>query len=228
MDRADPRHAPLEMIEEGLYRRLNPSCAAVAPGRPAVFLDRDGVLIEERDYLWRPEDLLWLPGAIDAVRRINAAGLPVVLVTNQAGIGHGYFDWAAFQTFQSRLEADLAAGGARLDAVYACAYHAAGRPPYDVPRHPWRKPGTGMLLQAAADLGLDLAGSWLVGDHLSDIQAALAAGLGGAVHVLTGHGARHRAEVEALRPEFEAAILPAADLAEAVGPILARRQPANN
>jgi D-glycero-D-manno-heptose 1,7-bisphosphate phosphatase len=227
MDRAEPAHAPLETVAEGCYRRLNPTCAALPPGRPAVFLDRDGVLLRMVDYLWRPSDAQFLAGAVDALRRLNAAGLPVVLVTNQAGIGRGYFDWPAFQKLHVALEAQMAADHAHLDAVYACAHHHDARPPFDHPEHPWRKPKPGMIQQAAADLGIDLAASWLIGDHLTDIQAGLAAGLDGVVHVRSGLGNNHRADIEALVPEFDTEILTADDLSEAAGLILARVCPVN-
>jgi D-glycero-D-manno-heptose 1,7-bisphosphate phosphatase len=227
MDRAHLSEAPLETIEEGLYRRLNADCRTIAPGRPALFLDRDGVLLRETHYLWRPSDAAFLNGAVEALRRINATGVTVVLVTNQAGIARGYFGWPEFQALQASVEERLADEGAHLDALYACAYHAEGHGALKVAGHPWRKPKPGMLTQAAADLEIDLAGSWMIGDHVQDVQAGLAAGLAGVVHVATGHGARFRPEVEALAPEFDTEILTADDLAEAVGRALAGVQSAN-
>ncbi len=141
-----------------------------SPLRPAVFLDRDGTVIHDAHYLADPERVRLLPGAAEAVARLNRAGVPVVLVTNQSGIGRGLFSEADFRAVQARVEALLAAAGARLDAVYHC------------PHGPdegceCRKPGVGLFVRAAAEHGLDPARSWYVGDRLRDL--APAATLGG-------------------------------------------------
>ena len=182
---------------------------------PALFLDRDGVLVEEINYLHRVEDMQVISGAPAAVRQANEIGLPVVVVTNQSGVGRGYYDWRAFAALQQALVAAFAAEGARFDMVLACAYHADGQAPYAVPDHPWRKPGPGMLQAAAETLSLDLARSWIVGDTASDIAAGRNAVLAGGAHVLTGHGTRDRDVARALAtPDF--AVKTAADLAAAV------------
>ncbi len=178
---------------DGLWcQLLRPERAASYRGRPALFLDRDGVLVEEVGYLHRPEDVRLIPGAAALIAAANRAGLPAVLVTNQAGIGRGTYGWAEFQATQARISADLAAGDAALDMVLACPFHAEGQPPYRHPAHPCRKPRPGMILRAAERLGLDLAGSWIVGDRALDLEAGRAAGLAGGAHVLTGHGAAER------------------------------------
>ena len=166
--------------------------AASHRGQPALFLDRDGVLVAEVGYLHRPEEVRLIPGAATLIAAANHAGLPVVLVTNQAGIGRGTYGWAEFQATQARISADLAAEGAALDMVLACPFHADAEPPYRHPAHPCRKPRPGMILHAAERLGLDLAGSWIVGDRAIDLEAGRAAGLAGGVQVLTGHGAAER------------------------------------
>ncbi len=171
---------------------LRPDEAASCRGRPALFLDRDGVLVAEVGYLHRPEDVRLIPGAATLIATANRAGLPVVLVTNQAGIGRGTYGWAEFQATQTQISADLAAGGAALDLVLACPFHAEAAPPYRHPAHPCRKPRPGMILRAAERLGLDLAGSRIVGDRALDLEAGRAAGLAGGVQVLTGHGAAER------------------------------------
>ena len=158
--------------------------------RAALFLDRDGVLVEEVRFLHRVEDARLIPGAARVVARANACAVPVVVVTNQAGIAYGYYGWDAFMRVQEKILADLAADGAFVDGVFACPHHAEGRPPYDHPDHPARKPNPGMLFSAAGMLSLDLAASWMVGDRADDLKAARNAGLAGGVHVLTGHGAR--------------------------------------
>ena len=178
---------------DGLWcQLLRPDEAASHRGRPALFLDRDGVLVAEVGYLHRPEDVRLIPGAAALIAAANRMGLPVVLVTNQAGIGRGTYGWAEFQATQARISADLAAEGAALDMVLACPFHADAEPPYRHPAHPCRKPRPGMILHAAERLGLDLAGSWIVGDRAIDLEAGRAAGLAGGVQVLTGHGAAER------------------------------------
>lgn len=168
------------------------------PGRPALFLDRDGAVVEEAEYLCRVEDIAMIPGAAAVIAAANERGVPVVLVTNQAGIGRGYYGWREFKRVQQAIVAALAAQGARLDAVYACAHHPEGRDGFVHPDHPARKPNPGMLLQAASDLAIDRKRSWLVGDKASDIEAAKRAGLAGAMQVATGHGMTERASVTGL------------------------------
>jgi D-glycero-D-manno-heptose 1,7-bisphosphate phosphatase len=164
--------------------------------RPALFLDRDGVLNVEVEYLHDPAALVLEPGAAAAVAAVNRLGLPVVVVSNQAGIGRGLYDEAAYHAVQRRLVELLAAEGARIDADYHCPHHPVhGLGPYRAACE-CRKPRPGMLLQAARDLGLDLRRSVLVGDKLSDLAAGRAAGCV-AVLVRTGHGAAEEARARA-------------------------------
>jgi len=173
-------------------------------GRPALFLDRDGAVIEETEYLSRVEDIKFIPGAAKVIEAANKRGIAVVMVTNQAGIGRGYYAWADFKAVQDAIIAALAADGAALDAVYACAHHPQGQGAFAHPDHPARKPNPGMLLQAATDLSLDLKQSWLVGDKAIDIEAAKRAGLAGALQVATGYGAVERHLVSGFAtPSFE-------------------------
>jgi len=208
---------------DGLWcQLLRPDKAASYRGRPALFLDRDGVLVAEVGYLHRPEEARLIPGAAALIAAANRAGLAVVLVTNQAGIGRGTYGWAEFQATQERISADLAAEGAALDMVLACPFHAQGEPPYRHPAHPCRKPRPGMLLRAAERLGLNLAGSWIVGDRAIDLEAGRAAGLAGGAQVLTGHGAAERdAALEVATERFR--VLGAESVAEvaALLPLLA-------
>jgi D-glycero-D-manno-heptose 1,7-bisphosphate phosphatase len=134
--------------------------------RPAVFLDRDGTLIVDRHYLADPEGVELLPGAGEAVARLNGAGFIVVLATNQSGIGRGYFSQAQYEAVHARLVRELARHGARLDAEYHSPDFQDGGPDAD------RKPGAGMFLRAARDHGVDLARSWWVGDRRRDVEAA--------------------------------------------------------
>jgi D-glycero-D-manno-heptose 1,7-bisphosphate phosphatase len=176
------------------------------PGEPraAVFLDRDGTLIHDRHYLADPAGVELLPGAAEAVARLNGAGIPVVLVTNQSGIGRGLFGEAEYDAVHARLVELLAAHHARLDAEYHCPL-APGAEDADA----MRKPGAGMFLRAAREHGLDLAASWFVGDRARDV--APAAGLGGRGIL-----------VAASRGEAEAApgAVAVASLAEAVDLVL--------
>jgi D-glycero-D-manno-heptose 1,7-bisphosphate phosphatase len=165
---------------------------AAKPGRPALFLDRDGVVVEEAEYLRRVEDIVMIPEAAQTIAAANKHGVAIILVTNQAGIGRGYYGWADFQAVQTAIISDLAAEGARIDAVYACPYHPKGQGLFAHPDHPARKPNPGMLLQAAADLALDLGKSWLVGDKAIDVEAAKRAGTAGALLVETGYGRSER------------------------------------
>jgi D-glycero-D-manno-heptose 1,7-bisphosphate phosphatase len=154
-------------------------------GRPAVFLDRDGTIIEDVPYLSDPAHVRLLPGAAGALRRLREAGFACVVVTNQSGVGRGLFREDAVHEVHDAMARKLAAEGVTLDAVYCCFEAPAGDDLTAVD-HPDRKPGPGMLLRAARELGLDLAASWMVGDKLSDALAGVNAGCRGSVLVRTG------------------------------------------
>lgn len=174
--------------------------------RPALFLDRDGVVVVERFYLARPEDVTLVPGAAETIAAFNEVKIAVVLVTNQSGVARGYFSWQDFEDTQSEVRRQLsAAAGANIDAVFACGYHEAGSGALGVGDHPWCKPNAGMLLAAADRLGLRLADSWIVGDRARDIAAGRAAGLAGGMQVMTGHAdeAERRAALALAGPGFE-------------------------
>lgn len=156
--------------------------------RDAVFLDRDGTLIEEVHYLSRPEQVKLIPGAADAVRRLNDLGVLVVVVTNQAGVARGYFPEGRVAEVHAHLAALLAEQGAKVDAFYFCPHHPTeGAGKYRI-ECDCRKPRPGMLLAAARDLDLDLSRSWMIGDKPCDAAAGRAAGCR-SVLVRTGHGA---------------------------------------
>jgi D-glycero-D-manno-heptose 1,7-bisphosphate phosphatase len=152
-----------------------------------VFLDRDGTLNAEADYLHRPGDVALLPGAAAALARLNALGVPVVVVTNQSGIGRGMYGWADYRAVMERIAELLGREGARIDGAYACPYHEDGVGEYRRRDHPDRKPNPGMLLRAAEELRLDLGRSWMVGDKECDLEAGRRAGCRAAL-VRTGHG----------------------------------------
>jgi D-glycero-D-manno-heptose 1,7-bisphosphate phosphatase len=162
-------------------------------GRPALFLDRDGVIIVDVHYLGRSDGVQLIEGAASAIGRCNASGIPVVVVTNQSGIGRGYYDWEGFRGVQAAMCTGLAAAGAHLDAVLACAYHGEGKGPWRVDNHPWRKPNPGMILEASSRMGLDITRSWIVGDKVHDIVAGQAASLAGGMLVSSEDEERERA-----------------------------------
>jgi D-glycero-D-manno-heptose 1,7-bisphosphate phosphatase len=155
--------------------------------KPAFFLDRDGTLNEEVDFLSDPEQLVLIPGAAAAVARLNGLGVPVVVVTNQSGIGRGKYGWQDFAAVMNRMKALLAKENAWIDAVYASPHHEHALGEYAVADHPERKPNPGMLLRAAGEHGLDLARSWMVGDKAIDLEAGRRAGCRVAL-VRTGYG----------------------------------------
>ncbi|MDE3246054.1 MAG: HAD family hydrolase [Acidobacteriota bacterium] len=156
-------------------------------GKPGVFLDRDGTLNEEVDYLHDPDELMLIPGAARAVARLNARGVPVVVVTNQSGIGRGYYGFDEFNRVMARMSELLADEGARLDAVYVSPHHEKGQGAFAHPDHPERKPNAGMLTRAALEHGLDISNSWMIGDKESDLEAGRRAGCHVAL-VRTGYG----------------------------------------
>lgn len=188
--------------DDGIWCQVVRAEAAEAfRSRPALFLDRDGVVVEEVGYLHRPQDVRLVPGAAATIAAANRLRLAVVVLSNQSGIGRGYYGWAEFESTQARIVAQLAAAGAALDMVLACPFHPEGEPPYRHPAHPCRKPRPGMILRAAERLGLELAASWIVGDRAIDLEAGRAAGLAGGLHVLSGHGAEERSAVAELPAE---------------------------
>jgi D,D-heptose 1,7-bisphosphate phosphatase len=156
--------------------------------RPAVFLDRDGTLIEEVGYLDRLDRLQFYPYSIEAVRLLNRAGFAVVVVTNQAGIARGIVRESFVHDAHGIITDRLAAGGARVDAFYYCPHHPEGTVPELRQACDCRKPAPGMLRRAAAELDLDLPRSFAIGDRVHDATAARAVGARG-VLVRTGHGA---------------------------------------
>lgn len=148
-------------------------------GRPAVFLDRDGVLNKDLGYVFEPSRFHWLPGAIEAVRRLNERGYLVIVVTNQSGIARGMYSEEEFRDLTRWMLNELERRGARIDAVYHCPHHPTeGKGEYLVDCD-CRKPRCGMLERAAADFNIDVERSVLVGDAQSDLEAAEAFGIRG-------------------------------------------------
>jgi D-glycero-D-manno-heptose 1,7-bisphosphate phosphatase len=162
--------------------------------RAAVFLDRDGVLTREDEWVLRPDQVELLPGAAAGVRALNEAGTPVVVVTNQSAIARGWIDAAALGAIHARLAESLAAQGAHVDAIHFCPHHPTEGVGELRRACDCRKPEPGLLLRAAREHALDLESSWMVGDAARDIAAARAAGVHAAL-VLSGKGAAERARI---------------------------------
>jgi D-glycero-D-manno-heptose 1,7-bisphosphate phosphatase len=204
----------------GCWCELAPSHLDFAD-RPALFLDRDGVIVEDSGYVCRAEDAHVLAGAAAAIARCNTLRIPVIVVSNQSGIARGLYDWNGFAAVQGVIEDALAAAGARLDAVFACAHHGDGRAPLNIPDHPWRKPNPGMIVDAATRMALDRPRSWIAGDRASDIAAGKAAGLAGGILILSSNLAAESAAAIPLRSK-DFAVEVVASLTEAVELLLAR------
>lgn len=168
--------------------------------RPAVFLDRDGTLIEERGYLSKLEDIALFADTPAALRRLRDAGFALVVVTNQAGIARGYFDEAFVQKAHRYLGEMLAAEGIVIDGYYYCPHHPDGLVPEYSRVCRCRKPAPGMVEHAARDLDLDVDRSFVVGDKWLDVELATNAGARG-ILVRTGYGAG-----DEQRPELSKAI----------------------
>jgi D-glycero-D-manno-heptose 1,7-bisphosphate phosphatase len=159
----------------------------------AAFLDRDGTLIVEREYLADPDDVEFAPGAFEALHTLRDAGYALVLVTNQSGIARGIFSEQDFHAVQRRVTAVLRSAALRLDATYWCPHHPDFSGPCDC-----RKPLTGMYRRAAAELDLDLTASVYIGDRLRDVLPALELG-GSGILLRTGYG---REEARSAPPQI--------------------------
>lgn len=179
----------------------------------AVFLDRDGTINVEKDYLYRPNDFAFISGAPQAIARLKQAGYKVIVVTNQSGVARGYFTENEVHLLHDYIQRELARFDCAIDAFYLCPHHPEhGQGSYKVDCS-CRKGQPGMLLQAASDHGIDLSRSFMVGDKRADVEAGRAAGCR-AILVRTGYGAT---EAEKMAPH-DAVIVN--DLAQAADYIL--------
>ncbi|MGQ0814773.1 MAG: D-glycero-beta-D-manno-heptose 1,7-bisphosphate 7-phosphatase [Gemmatimonadota bacterium] len=154
----------------------------------AAFLDRDGTIIEDAEYLADPDRIEFIDGAFDALRMLRAAGYKLVIVTNQSGIARGLYTLVQYRRVEQRMEELLARQGITVDGVFFCPHHPDFSGPCEC-----RKPALGMYRDAERNLGIDLAASVYIGDRLRDVQPALAVG-GRGILVKTGVG-----KVEAAR-----------------------------
>ena len=172
------------------------SQAGAEAGRAAVFLDRDGTIIEEVEYLADPKDVQLIPGAVEGLTLLQEAGFALIVVTNQSGIARGFYSEMEYEAVARKLADLLAVEGLRLDSTRFCPHH-----PERSGDCPCRKPGTGMHRAATEDLGLDTTRSYFIGDRLRDLLPALELG-GKGILVRTGYGSQ---EEEGLPPAFQVA-----------------------
>jgi D-glycero-D-manno-heptose 1,7-bisphosphate phosphatase len=147
--------------------------------KPVAFLDRDGVLNVDHGYVHRPERLEWVAGAPEAVRLLNEAGIPVIVITNQSGVARGYFGETDVRQFHAHVQEQLRARGAHVDAFYYCPHHPQGTVAEFAIACDCRKPKPGMLERAARDFAVDRRRSFLIGDKDDDVAAAAAFGVRG-------------------------------------------------
>ena len=167
-------------------------------GRPALFLDRDGTIIEHVPYLHKPEQVVLLPGAAETIELANKLAIPVILVTNQSGVGRGYYNWDDFSNVQNNIYKKLRQTDAWIDVILACPFHSEASGVFKQLDHPFRKPNPGMLFRAKELLSLDLKHSWIGGDSAIDISAGKSAGCVGGAHVLTGN-TNEETEIEKIK-----------------------------
>lgn len=169
-------------IDIGLPETLSEARAALPAQmrRAAVLFDRDGTLIHDEGYTYKPEALRWRQGAVEAIRACNDSGRLAIVVTNQAGVARGLYSEDDVRAFHAHMQAELLAHGAHIDTFYHCPYHGEGVvPEFAFADHPDRKPNPGMLRRALAEWPIDAAASVVVGDKTHDVEAARAAGLRG-------------------------------------------------
>ena len=184
--------------------------------KPAVFLDRDGTVIEEVGYLNRLDRIAFFPWSVDAIRVLNQAGFLVAIVTNQAGVARGYFDETLVRETHALIDRRVREGGARIDAYYYCPHHPDGAVEAYRQACDCRKPKPGMIHRAAREHGIDISRSFVVGDRWLDVRMGQAAGAS-TVLVRTGYGLEEEAQ-----PDGTAADVVADNLMDAVAWIIQR------
>lgn len=174
-DQTDPSGWPL--TEAGIW--LDQRMASLESPRPALFLDRDGVIVRDTGFLSDPSAVALVPGMAALIKRANDAHIPVLVVTNQSGIDRGLFGWEAFQAVESQIATLLSQQSAVTNATAACPFHPDHTENYGPEQARWRKPEPGMIEALANILTIDLSRSCLIGDRARDLEAARKAGLAG-------------------------------------------------
>ncbi|MES1991004.1 MAG: HAD-IIIA family hydrolase [Pseudomonadota bacterium] len=164
----------------------------------ALFLDRDGVVIRETNYISRIEDVVLENGIVELLGWAHETGLATVIVTNQSGIARGMFDWLAFEAVHREMTQQLHAAGVSIDLTIACPFHEEFTRGYGPAQARWRKPGAAMLELGGAMTASDGRKSWMIGDRANDMKAARNASLAGGIHVATSEGPDERAAALAL------------------------------
>lgn len=183
----------------------------------ACFLDRDGVLIEEEDYLCDPARVRLCSGAVEAIKLAHSVGRKVFLISNQAGLAKGKFKMEDLKAVHAKVEELLAEQGVALDGYYYCPHHAKGIVPEYTRECSCRKPGPGMILKAAEEHDLDVKNSFMIGDRLTDLEAGVNAGCSAVALVRTGYG-----ETQEL-PEYPGVtVIDAKNIGEAVAALVKR------
>jgi len=186
-------------------------------GKPAVFLDRDGTINEQMGYINHTCRFQLLPGAADAIKKLNDAGIPVVVISNQSGLARGYFPEELLVAVHEKMNRQLAEVGAHVDGIYYCPHHPEAKEERFRTACNCRKPKPGLVLQASEEMGLDPKRSYMVGDRWSDIKTAANCGAT-SILVRTGYGRGDEQYIgphQEIQPDFKAD-----DLSEAVGWIL--------
>ncbi len=166
------------MSESDLIIRLN---NAPAKARPGLFLDRDGVVVENVHYLRRVEDIRLMPGISGIIELARSFDMSVAVVTNQSGLARGLFNLATYHHVSDAIDAALLSEGRHIDISVACPFHPDKTPESSAGHEWWRKPGPGMIHLVGARYGVDLGRSWIIGDNLSDLEAGARAGLAGGI-----------------------------------------------
>ena len=152
-------------------------------GKPALFLDRDGTIVKEQEYLHEPKNVKLNKNISYLINACNIMNIPVIEITNQSGIGRGYYSWNDFIKTEQQIRKFLLLENAKVDMLCACAFHSDALGKYKVDNHSWRKPNIGMLLQAKNSLNINLNDSWIIGDRISDIRAGENAGIKGGIYL---------------------------------------------
>lgn len=189
--------------------------------QPAVFLDRDGTINEQMGYINHISRFHLLPGAAQAISRLNAQKIPVIVVTNQSGLARGYFPEELLVAVHEKMTRQLAEKDAHIDGLYICPHHPEAKEERFRKDCSCRKPKTGLLEQAAREMNIDLSRSFMVGDRWSDIRCGVRAGAT-PILVLTGYGRGDQQYIgpsQQIQPDYTAE-----DLPEAVAWILDRNR----